>query len=237
MGIFSQAEKRLESAIGGVFARAFKGDVQPVEITHRLCKELDEQAQILASDKYLVPNDFLISLSKHDYARLFPYSKTMTSEITADLREYASEHDYIFNGPISIQLEERVDLPVGRFAVASETVAEVDRPTASAGAIRNANLVLEVNGVRHPLTPPGFTIGRGADADLRINDPGISRVHAQIVVAGAGSSLKVKILDLNSTNGIRVDGRAVPEADLGDGSRIDIGKTQMLVYAPSGNSL
>lgn len=235
MGIFSSAEKKLEGAVGGIFARAFKGDVQPVEITHQLCKELDSQTQVLGEDKYLVPNDFLISLSKHDYARLFPYSKTMTSEITADLREYAAEHEYIFNGPITIQLEERPDLPVGRFHVSSQTVAAVDKPSVSPGTMRSANLVVEVNGVRHPLTPPGFTVGRGGDADLRINDPGISRVHAQFVVSGTGSSLKVKILDLNSTNGILVDGRKVKEAELGDGSRIDIGKTQMLVYSPSGS--
>ena len=235
MGLFSQAEKKLEGAVGGIFARAFKGDVQPVEITHKLCRELDSQAQILSHDKRLVPNDFLVSLSKHDYARLFPYSKTMTAEITADLREYAAENDYIFSGPISIQLEERVDLPVGRFLVDSETVAEVDHPPASPGALRAANLVLEVNGVRHPLSPPGFTIGRGADADLRINDPAISRTHAQFVVTGSGSGLRVRILDLGSSNGILVDGRKVSEAELGDGSRVDIGKTQMLVYAPSGS--
>ncbi len=235
MGIFSQAEKKLEGAVGGIFARAFKGDVQPVEITHQLCKELDAQAQVLSQDKRLVPNDFLISLSKHDYARLFPYSKTMTAEITTDLRQYAAEHDYIFNGPISIQLEERPDLPVGRFAVVCETVAEVDQPATAAGSLRTAALVVEVNGVRHPLTAPGFTVGRGADADLRINDPGISRTHAQFVVTGSGASLRVRIVDLNSTNGILVDGRKVTEAELGDGSRIDIGKTQMLVYAPSGS--
>jgi len=234
VGIFSQAEKKLEGAVGGIFARAFKGDVQPVEITHQICKELDSQAQILSHDKRLVPNDFLISLSKHDYARLFPYSKTMTAEITSDVREYAVGHDYIFNGPIIIALEERPDLPVGRFLVAAETVAEVDPPQSQA-ALRTAGLVLEVNGVRHPLTPPGFTVGRGADADLRINDPGISRIHAQFVVTGTSTTPSVKILDLNSTNGILVDGRKVTEAELGDGSRIDIGKTQMLVYAPSGS--
>ena len=235
MGLFSAMEKRLEGAVGGVFARVFKGDVQPVEITHQLCKELDAQTQILSHDKRLVPNNFLVSLSKHDYARLFPYSKTMTAEIITDLREYAAEHDYIFSGPISIQLEERVDLPVGRFTVVSETVAEVDQPPTSASVLRTANLVLEVNGVRHPLTPPGFTVGRGADADLRINDPGISRTHAQFVVSGSGRSIRVRIVDLNSTNGILVDGRKVKQAELSDGSRIDIGKTQMLVYAPSGN--
>jgi len=235
MGIFSQAERKLEGAVGGVFARAFKGDVQPVEITHQLCKELDSKVEILSHDKSLVPNDFLISLSKHDYARLFPYSKTMTAEIIADLREYAAENEYIFNGPISIQFDQRPDLPVGRFQVSSQTIAEVGRPPSAPGALRSAHLVLEVNGVRHPLTPPGFTVGRGADADLRINDPGISRIHAQFVVAMSGGVLRVRIVDLNSTNGILVDGRKVAEAELGDGSRIDIGKTQMRVYAPYGN--
>jgi len=235
MGLFTQAERKLESAVGGVFARAFKSDVQPVEITHRLCQELDAQATVLSTGKRLVPNDFLISLSKPDYARRFPYSKTMTSEIIADLREYAADHGYIFNGPITIQLEERPDLPVGRFDVASQTVAEVDQPRLVSGALKRAGLVLEVNGVRHPLTAPGFTIGRASNADLRVNDPGISRIHAQIVVTGSDDSLRVKILDLNSTNGILVDGRKVTEAELGDGSRVDIGKTQMLIYAPSGS--
>ncbi|MCL1907563.1 MAG: DUF3662 domain-containing protein [Propionibacteriaceae bacterium] len=235
MGIFSQAEKKLEGAVGGIFARAFKGDVQPVEITHRICKELDSLAQVMGDDRYLVPNDFLVSLSKHDYSRLFPYSKTMTAEMIADLREYAAENDYIFNGPITINLDERPDLPVGRFKINSHTVAVVDAPRSSPGAMKSANLVVEVNGVRHPLTPPGFTVGRGGDADLRINDPGISRVHAQFVVTGTGPTLSVHIQDLNSTNGILVDGRKVKEAELSDGSRIDIGKTQMLVYAPTGS--
>jgi hypothetical protein len=206
-----------------------------VEITHRLCKELDSTAQIMGDDRYLVPNDFLISLSKHDYSRLFPYSKTMTAEMTADIREYAATNDYIFNGPITINLEERPDLPVGRFHVGCHTVAGVDAPRSSPGSMRSANLVVEVNGVRHPLTPPGFTVGRGSDADLRINDPGISRVHARFVVSGSGATMKVQIQDLQSTNGILVDGRKMVQADLHDGSRIDIGKTHMLVYTPTGS--
>ena len=235
MGFFTSAEKKVENAVGGIFARAFKSDVQPVEITHRLCKELDEQAQVLSAEKRLVPNDFLVSLSKQDYAQQFPHSRTLTSEIIAALREYAAEREYIFSGPITISLEERPDLPVGRFEVISETRSQVAWPKTSTWALRSASLIVEVNGVRHPLTPPGFTVGRGADADVRINDPGISRTHAQFVVTGSGHSLRVKILDLGSTNGILVDGRKVTEAELGEGSRIDIGKTQMLVYSPSGS--
>ena len=105
---------------------------------------------------------------------------------------------------------------------------------ASDTTIRRAGLVLEVNGTRHPLTPPGLIIGRGSDADLRINDPGISRTHAQIRVTGSEPPLQIDIVDLGSTNGIMVNGQKVRHAVLGEGSRIEIGSTRMLVHAPSG---
>jgi pSer/pThr/pTyr-binding forkhead associated (FHA) protein len=93
-------------------------------------------------------------------------------------------------------------------------------------------MVLEVNGMRHPLRPPGLIIGRGTDADLRINDPGISRRHAQIRVAARGNSLDIDIIDLGSTNGVLVDGQRVQQAPIGEGSRIEIGNTRMLVHTP-----
>jgi pSer/pThr/pTyr-binding forkhead associated (FHA) protein len=94
--------------------------------------------------------------------------------------------------------------------------------------------VLEVNGTRHPLQPPGLVIGRGSEADLRINDPGISRRHAQIRVSPAGQGLQIDIVDLGSTNGIMVTGQKVQQAALREGSRIEIGSTRMLVHAPGG---
>lgn len=233
MGFLGNVEKKIEGAVGAAFARAFRGDVQPVEITARLLKELDSEAQLLSRDKRLVPNDFLIGLSVQDYARLFPYSRTLNDEIATELREYAIQRGYVFNGPIAIHYEERRDLPTGRFSVDSDAVALVQGSDASTTQVRRAALVLEVNGVRHPLNPPGLVIGRGTEADLRINDPGISRKHAQIIVTGTGDAQTIRIIDLGSTNGITVDGRKVREADVTDGTRIDIGSTHLLVHAPA----
>jgi len=100
--------------------------------------------------------------------------------------------------------------------------------------ISRAQLVLEVNGTRHPLQPPGLVIGRGSEADLRINDPGISRMHAQIRVSLAGQNQQIDIVDLGSTNGITVNGQKVRQAILQEGTRIEIGSTRMLVHAPAG---
>jgi pSer/pThr/pTyr-binding forkhead associated (FHA) protein len=77
-------------------------------------------------------------------------------------------------------------------------------------------------------------IGRGTEADLRINDPGISRRHAEIRVHGSGTAAQIEIVDLGSTNGIVVDGHKVREAALQEGTRIEIGSTRMLVHAPAG---
>lgn len=229
MGVFDRVERTLEGAVNGVFARAFKGDVQPVEITARLQRELDHEAKLLSRERKLVPNEFTIGLSQHDHDRLTPYSKTLNAEIAPQLRDYAAAKGYIFNGPVMIHYELDESLPTGRFTVASSAVAGVDGAEATPTQARKATLVLEVNGIRHPLTPPGVTIGRGTDADLRINDPGISRRHARIEV---GSDGELTIEDLGSTNGIIVNGQRVRHATLGPGTRVEIGSTRMSITSP-----
>ena len=245
MGIFQRFERRVEGAVSGVFARAFKGDVQPVEIAARLQRELDAEAKLMSRDKKLVPNDFTVGLSSHDHDKLAPYAATLTRELGDELRTHATDRGYVFSGPIRIDLELDARLPTGRFTVSSQAVAGVavpDGPAPSSarppsapspdGRGRAGELVLEVNGMRHPLAPPGLVIGRGSEADLRINDPGISRRHAEIRV-GQSTDGTIDIVDLGSTNGITVDGHKVRHAVLGEGSRIEIGTTRMLVHDPS----
>jgi hypothetical protein len=236
MGIFARFEKKVEGAVSGAFARAFKGDVQPVEIAARLQRELDAEAKLVSRDKRLVPNEFTVQLSQHDHDKLAPYASTLNAELATELQDHAREMGYVFNGPVKIAFELDSSLPTGRFTITSQAVAGITPRTgrASETAINRAPLVLEVNGTRHPLQPPGLVIGRGSEADLRINDPGISRRHAQIRVDAAGPQVQIDIVDLGSTNGIVVNGHRVQQAVLQEGSRIQIGSTRMLVHAPAG---
>jgi hypothetical protein len=190
----------------------------------------------MSRDKRLVPNEFSVHLSKHDHDKLAPYANTLNAELATQLRNYAREMGYAFNGPIKISFKLDSELPTGRFTVISQAVAGITPRTgrATETAINRAPLVLEVNGTRHPLQPPGLLIGRGSEADLRINDPGISRRHAQIRVNAAGQGLQIDIVDLDSTNGIRVNGQRVQHAVLQEGTRIEIGSTRMLIHAPAG---
>lgn len=233
MGVFDRAEKRIGAAVDKVFARAFKGDVQPVEIAAGIQRELDAEAKLLSRDKRLVPNDFTIFLSTHDHARLFPYSKTLNSEIIPGLRDHARERNYVFNGPIVITYDCDDSLPTGQFTVTSEAVSRDTATPVTASRRPVRALVIEVGGIRHPLVPPGLVVGRGSEADLRLNDPGVSRRHALITVTGTHDAPQVSIEDLGSTNGILVNGARVQKASLVEGSRIEIGNTRLLVHSPS----
>ncbi len=232
MGVLQRFENKLEQIVSETFARAFRSAVQPVELAAALQREVDNSAQILSRDRRLVPNTFHVELSPADHERLAPYSDTLSAELVEMLQEHSDEQSYVFTGPISIAFDKVEELGTGRFRVRSAALARVTPPggeQVTDTAVRRANVVLEVNGMRHPLDPPGLVIGRGSDADLRINDPGVSRRHAEIRVLPAANAPSVSVIDLGSTNGMLVNGRRVQQASLGDGSVVKIGNTTLTV--------
>ena len=236
MGMLQRFEDRLEQAVSGAFAKAFRSAVQPVEIAAALQREVDNSAQILSRDRRLVPNTFSVELSPVDYQRLEPYSQTLTDELIDMLREHAEEQRYVFAGPVSIDFGQEDDLVTGRFRVRSSATAQVvasggrsSRSGRSARAARKAGVTIEVNGSTHALTAPGLVLGRGSEADLRINDPGVSRRHVEFRVSGDRDNPSVTVADLGSTNGTLVDGRRVKEAEVHDGATVRIGSTDVRV--------
>ena len=103
--------------------------------------------------------------------------------------------------------------------------------------VRRATATLEINGERLPLAPPGIVIGRGNDADLRIDDPGVSRRHIEIRVeepAELATEPRISVHDLGSTNGMSVNGKRVEQATLADGATIRIGNTTMTLHLKRG---
>jgi len=231
-GVLQRFEQRLEGAVSGAFARAFRSAVQPVEIAAALQREIDNSANILSRDRRLVPNDFSVELSPSDYERLTPFGTTLTNELATLVQEHVTEQHYTLAGPIAITFIQSGELSTGRFRVKSSTNASV---TPVAGqrmtetALSSSDVVLEVNGMKHPLVAPGVVIGRGAEAELRIDDPGISRRHAQITVHEIDGVATVTIIDLDSTNGVILNGRRVSEANVGNGSEIRLGNTTLTI--------
>ncbi|TKA11515.1 FhaA domain-containing protein [Actinacidiphila oryziradicis] len=88
---------------------------------------------------------------------------------------------------------------------------------------------IEINGTRHQISRPTLVLGRSTEADVRVDDPGVSRRHCEIRV---GSPSVVQ--DLGSTNGIVVDGQHTTRATLRDGSRIVVGQTTIIYRQAEG---
>lgn len=232
MGVLHRFEQRLEHMVTGAFARAFRSAVQPVEVAAALQREIDNSVQILSRDRLLAPNSFHVELSEPDFDRLAPYGDALSAELAILVREHVSEQRYTLAGPLDISFGRADDLTTGRFRVRSRANAEVT-PMVGQHSVGDAPVVLEVNGERHPLHPPGIVVGRGSDAGLRINDPGVSRKHVEIRVDVSGGQVTVSAIDLGSTNGTSMDGRRVQQALLHDGSTIVIGNTTMVVRDPT----
>lgn len=233
---FAAFENKLEELISGLFARAFRSAVQPVEIAAALQREVDNNAQIISRDRRLVPNDFAVELSPGDHERLADYDSAMAKELGRQLREHADAQSYVFPGPITIGFESAEDLSTGRFRIRSRAQARVtgsaDPGVTDMPGVRRSRAVLEVNGTRHRLAPPGLVVGRGAEADVRINDPGVSRRHIELTVsAGGGHDIEptITINDLGSTNGMLVNGQRVATSPAADGTWIKIGNTVLTV--------
>ena len=230
MGVLQRFERRIEDMVNRPFARAFKAEVQPVEIASALQRECDDRAAIVARGRTMVPNAFTVALGPHDHERLSVYAEALGQELAAMVREHAEEQRYVFIGPVTVGFERDDELPTGRFQVRSAAVAGAtaneSATSVPSGGAGTALPWVEVGSTTYALARAVTRIGRGSDTDLRIDDPGISRNHAELRRSGGD----VTVVDLGSTNGVVVDGQPVGEQRLKDGARVQLGSTTMIFH-------
>jgi Protein of unknown function (DUF3662)/Inner membrane component of T3SS, cytoplasmic domain len=245
MGVLQRFERRLEGMVEGAFARAFKSELQPVEVASAVQREMDDRAAIVARGRTLVPNDFVVEVSQSDLARLDVYAENLGHELATLAREYAKEQGYSFVGPVRMHFEGIPDLATGLFRIRSGVIrghtveaGEVRQPVSdlprSDGArfFGNPRLVVAGSGPgtglqagsTYELRTPVTLLGRGTDCDLRLVDTGVSRHHAELRVEDD----QVVLVDLGSTNGTFVNGQPVRRVALTDGTGITLGRTTLV---------
>lgn len=224
VGILDRFERRLDRMVNGAFARAFKSEVQPVEIASALQKECDDRAAIVARDRTIVPNTFTVDLSPSDFDRLAVYRDALSRELSDVVREHAGVQGYAFVGPLTVEIRREEGLETGLFRVLGEAEpGEIPPDTHLPRAW------LDVSGQQIPLTQDVSVIGRGSEADVRINDPGISRRHAMLRLRPTPT-----VVDLGSTNGTIVDDVSSEQSDITDGSIITLGSTRVVFRTQGG---
>ena len=213
MGILDNLERGLERVVNGAFAKTFRSGLQPVEITAALRRELDTKAAVVSRDRILVPNNFTVRLAPDDYERMKAMGATLIDELTRLVTKHAAAQHYQFAGGIKISLRSDPTLAVGVVQVDSENVS---------GSVTWV-AVLEIAGKRHPLSKSRTVIGRGTEADITVDDSGISRKHVEVLWDGT----RAQANDLGSTNGSKLNGQRLVSAALEADSVITIGQTSI----------
>ena len=120
MGVLRSIEHGIESLVEGVFGRAFRSPVQPVEIARKLAKEMDDNKTASVSRIY-VPNEYVLYLSPDDRAALPIPEASLAAELTDYLAEHARREDYSLLTPPRVIFDEDADLAVGEFGIATKT--------------------------------------------------------------------------------------------------------------------
>jgi hypothetical protein len=240
-------EQRLERIFEGVFGRAFRANVQPVELARKLAKEMDENRSTSVTRIY-VPNEYTIYLSGSDRKQFEGYENSLVSELEEYLAEHAARENYALLTPPRVLFETDDDLGVGEFGIATRMAQHgrsgdgpIEAEEAAAGAtmiykprtqptevvsLEELGLdrtvgVLTWGGRRRVLDKNRAVLGRSRDVDVQIDDPNVSRRHAEVVQQGS----TWWVIDLGSTNGVEVDGSRVQRAKLEDGTSFVIGET------------
>jgi len=227
MSVLRSLESKLAGLVEGTFSRAFKSEVRPVEIARKLAREMDEHRVQSLSWTY-VPNEYAVWLSPDDRAQFEGYEEELKRELSGYLLEHARREKVSFAGRPELEFRTDDRLRLGEFGIQARLVRPAQRPSEEPSQgdhghtmvytvserlaeplrepdHRRGAASLRVDGRTELLGSRGVVLGRSREADVIVDDPNVSRRHAEVRPSG-GSWI---VRDLGSTNGVKVNGRRI----------------------------
>jgi hypothetical protein len=251
VNVLRTIEQKIEGLFEGLFGRAFRTNVQPVELARKLVKEMEDHRTVSVSRVY-VPNEYTVYLGSSDREQFTSYESSLQNELQEYLAEHARREGYVLLTPPRVSFETDDDLSIGEFGIATRmaqgppgakreaapaghvepgatmiykprTPLPADGPAPAEVALAQEIVTLTVGGNRHEVDKRRVVIGRSKECDIQLADPNASRRHAELRQEGAAFWL----VDLDSTNGSAVNGHRTARAKLESGDTITIGSTDL----------
>jgi hypothetical protein len=240
VSLLRSLEEKIEGLVEGAFSRAFKTHVQPVELARKLAKEMEEHKTVSVSRVY-VPNHYVVFLSSDDREQFQSYEVALKKELSDYLLERARGEGLALVTRPQIEFKTDDRLALGEFGIQAQLLGqpEGDRepPQADYGhtmvytpdratspprdfmSEQRGRGYIVIDGKRNLLAGERLTIGRSRECELVVEDANVSRRHAEIRKTIEGWM----VVDLGSTNGVKVNGKRVQEEVLRPGDKITLG--------------
>ena len=239
MSVLRAIESRIEGLFEGVFGRAFRSHVQPVELARKLAKEMDEHRSVSVSRVY-VPNEYTLYLSPADRSQFSAYEGSLVGELQEYLGEHARREGYALLGPPKVLLETDADLAVGEFGIATRLTQPEEPVAAPPPRLPDPVLVsapvvpeeLPAETVIYPAPPEPERERPSERATLTVDGRVVPLVSDRVVIGRSrecdvrvddgnvsrrhaelgcddGAGTGWSVVDLGSTNGTEVNGRRI----------------------------
>ena len=248
MSVLRNLEAKLGGLVEGAFSRAFKSSVEPVELARKLAKEMEESKAVSVSRVY-VPNHYRVFLSPEDREQFASYEPALRKELSDYLLEHARSERLALTSRPAVEFMTDDRLSLGEFGIQAQLLTPPDEvedggevapsagdfghtmvysPDRSARRLdpepaAPTRAVLAGSGRRNVLSGERVVIGRSRECDIVVDDANVSRRHAELRLDAGGW----RVVDLGSTNGIKVNRRRVDQAVLEHGDRITLGLTDL----------
>jgi hypothetical protein len=247
MNVLRNLEAKLGGLVEGAFSRAFKSRVQPVELARKLAKEMEDSKTVSVSRTY-VPNHYRVFLSAEDREQFSSYEPALRKELSDYLLEHARAERLALTSRPAVEFMTDERLGLGEFGIQAQLL-DVDEESEEIQAAPSqgdfghtmvyspdraarkldpepaapSRAVLAGAGRRTVLSGDRMVLGRSRSCDITVDDANVSREHAELRPSGKGW----RIVDLNSTNGIKVNRKRVAQAELKHGDRVTLGVTDL----------
>jgi hypothetical protein len=248
MSVLRNLESKLESLVEGVFNRAFQTRLQPVELARKLAKEMESHKAVSVSRVY-VPNEYTVYLSREDRRQFKEYEPALLKELSLHLLEHAGKENLALLTRPKVTFETDNRLRMGEFGIQarlvkppedhSEQASQGDlgatmvysaarsrdaQPKAAGVAPKPISRALLISdGKKFVIDRPQAVVGRSKRCDYVLDDPNVSRRHFELQLQGSTWFVR----DLDSTNGVSVNGKRVSSSRLSPGDEIVAGTSSL----------
>ena len=245
MSVLRSLENKIADLVEGTFSRAFRSEVRPVEIARKLAREMEEHKSFSVSRTY-APNEYRVFLSPRDRERFADYEGALAEELAGYLLEHARRERLVLLTRPTVEFETDDRLGLGEFqtrmappegqeddeapaeqsgrTMVYSTSERHSQPLEERARSRAETALLVLGGKRMVVGPAGATLGRSRKCDIVVDDPNVSREHAEVRPRGGSWVLR----DLGSTNGSSINGRRTDGAEvLKPGDEIELGTSTM----------